>query len=66
MGVHSTVIISKKNAVNLIVRALDDVENISNEQLEGLLFELFGDKCLCNFTIAIDNDPNIVEFDYPT
>lgn len=53
MGVHSTVSISRKEALKAIHAGLDEA---TDKQLARILSELFGDKSLMNFGVGWDDD----------
>ena len=51
MGVYSTMEITRADAVNVLKEALES-DAVTNEELEDMLFGLFGERTLHNFLIS--------------
>lgn len=51
MGAYSTMDISRERAIEHIEKALENVENMTDEELSEIMFVLYGDKWGANFRI---------------
>lgn len=52
MGVYSTMDITREDAVNLLREKLDSSDEITDDELSEMMFGLFSERTLNNFSIV--------------
>lgn len=56
MGVYSTMEVSREWAIEKATEALENIDSLSNEKLEEILFCLLRDKYGANFTVSAEQE----------
>lgn len=51
MGIYSTRTVSREQAIKIIMSYVDHIENMTNDELSNLLFEIVGKNHFSNFWV---------------
>lgn len=56
MGAYSTMEVSREWIIEKVREIIDEIDEMTNEQLEGLAFELLRDKYGANFMVTTERE----------